>query len=673
MNAAAVPRLDPRKQVEGAGRTLAGLATGKRGPFAGLPPGVTRAHTLLGRLWFPLPRIAGSPSVQLRLDDIVDVVLEKGMDAVLPGFDAKSKKLAAAALAHRNVAGDDPLTRTLKARFAKDQFTRVEDLNKDNAPKYIPPTTGIQAVFEALVKGADSNGFLTAEGAERVLGTDGRAMFERLSHLLDGGERDVPTSRPIAKFRLIPYEAADKLSLSARRKSFIERMPVMKAITKELGGPDALKGVSMTSIQHLFPTSIALYDELEANGVQRRQMGIEGKPYSASPDVVHRLHAEGFHIHDWNNFIFGAEMNGVGLFSGLWPKHALVELFLGVDPQTQSDSRNDAQLREAVKELVPKWEKQGKRFLLLDDGGSLVKALHEYFPEVAHLCVAVEQTMSGANQLKAIDLKCPVVDMAESELKKTVENLLIGESVATDTLRELTEAGVEVKPREATILGYGAVGKGTAEALRRRGYTVHVYDTSEEAMKAAAKDGFVTGTRDEMLKHGHLLIGCTGHGSLVPTEFKKLPKGAVLANAGSGNYELGMNVKLPDDPHQERDSTGLASSTLNGRPVRLGDGVTEQLKFLHKVVKGADGAERLVLRGGYVVNMTRDVPPEYAQLIRGMLLASCLQAAKEKQPGLRQLSQQAQDLIKRVTEESLAKQGMSLEKPDFTKAAPWDW
>jgi hypothetical protein len=71
--------------------------------------------------------------------------------------------------------------------------------------------------------------------------------------------------------------------------------------------------------------------------------------------------------------------------------------------------------------------------------------------------------------------------------------------------------------------------------------------------------------------------------------------------------------------------------------------------------------------------MKRDVPPEYAQLIRGMLLASCLQAAKEKEPGLRPLSQRAQDLIKGVTEESLKAQGMSLEKPDFTKAASWDW
>jgi S-adenosylhomocysteine hydrolase len=607
------------------------------------------------------------------LDDVVDVLLEKGVDTVLPGFNAKSDQIAAQVLSGKAAKPSDLVGARLRDYFEKHTFVDVKDLNLDAPPQHLLPTDGEAAILSALADSADKNGWLTQADAERALGPAGRAVFEKLSHLLHGGDLDVPSTRPISKFRLIPSEDADKLSLSARRKSFIERMPVMKEITRQLGGPDALKGISMTSVQHLFPTSIALYDELEANGVQRRQMGIEGKPYSASPDVVHRLHAEGFHIHDWNDFIFGAEMNGESLFAKEIPKWALAELFLGVDPQHDTAYLTPEQMREKVKELVPQWEKAGKRFLLLDDGGHLVEALHKFFPEAAHLCVAVEQTMSGANRLKGLKLECPVVDMAESPLKKTVENRLIGESVTNDTLREVDEAGLKIQPKEATILGYGAVGKGTAEALRRRGYTVHVYDISPEAMAQAKADGFDTGTRDDMLQHGQLLIGCTGKTSLTPDEYSKLPKGAVLANAGSGDYELGMDTKLPGDPNATVDPTGEGFSTLNGQKVRTGEAVTKQIGFLHRVVHGSDGADRLVLRSGYVVNMTHDVPPEYAQLIRGMLLASCLQAAKETQPGLRPLSQQAQDLIEGVTKKSLDAAGLSIEAPDFTQAKSWDW
>lgn len=618
-----------------------------------------------------VPRLTTAPP-RLRLDDVVDLLLEKGVDAALPGFQAKAKELEQEVLAGSVTAttrGFSPeFAEKLKTSLKADLYVDVKDLSLDRPPQRLPKTSAQAAVLEALAQAADASGYLSAEGAEKALGKEGRVLFSKLEHLLLGGTRDVPTTRPIAKWHLLSRESNEKLSLSARRKDFAERMPAMGEVSKALGGPEALRKFSMTSIQHLFPSSITLYDQLEKNGVQRRQMGIEGKPYSASRDVVHKLHAEGFHIHDWGDFIFGASMDGESMFAKLVPKHALVDLFLGIDPQTDRSNYSDEQLRQMVLEQIPKWEKSGKKFLLLDDGGSLVKALHELFPEAAHLCVGVEQTMSGANALRGLDLKCPVVNMAESALKKTVENKLIGESVASDIEREAREAGHEVKPKIATILGYGAVGKGTAEALRRRGYEVHVWDTDPKQLDQAKRDGFAATTRDDALAHAHLLVGCTGKTSLDASEIDRLPKGAVLANAGSGNYELGTNVELPQDAHRTVDETGLAWSELAGEKVRLGEAVTSQIGFEHKVVN-----DRLVLRGGYVVNMTRDVPPEYAQLIRGMLLASCLQAAEEKEPGLRDLSQRAQEVVREATDASLKAAGLSLEQPDFTRAKAWDW
>jgi threonine dehydrogenase-like Zn-dependent dehydrogenase len=135
---------------------------------------------------------------------------------------------------------------------------------------------------------------------------------------------------------------------------------------------------------------------------------------------------------------------------------------------------------------------------------------------------------------------------------------------------DLADMGVEVKPKVATILGYGAVGKATADQLRARGYEVWVDDTSPAAMERAREDGCLATTRDEALAHGRLLYGCTGRGALTEDDYAKLPDGAVLANAASGNHELGATstaclipVPVPDDGDTSSDESDRNDSNDN--------------------------------------------------------------------------------------------------------------
>ena len=65
------------------------------------------------------------------------------------------------------------------------------------------------------------------------------------------------------------------------------------------------------------------------------------------------------------------------------------------------------------------------------------------------------------------------------------ESPAIGESVVFHTELELKELGVQPTKKEACIVGYGAVGKATADALRRRGFQVWVHDTDPAALARA--------------------------------------------------------------------------------------------------------------------------------------------------------------------------------------------
>jgi hypothetical protein len=153
-----------------------------------------------------------------------------------------------------------------------------------------------------------------------------------------------------------------------------------------------------------------------------------------------------------------------------------------------------------------------------------------------------------------------------------------------------------------------------------------------------------------------------------------LPKKAILVNAASGNHELGMdkhdsggNFLKPGERFDER---GFRRDTWNGLELNLGDlaGTDEMASC---IVRGEQGAERLVVRSGYVVNMTDDIPPEYIQLTRSLLLAACLQAVDEVgKQGLVDLAPSTQDFIVSRVKKDLARQGHDLMKPDFRSLAP---
>src|SRR5439155_8603436 len=74
--------------------------------------------------------------------------------------------------------------------------------------------------------------------------------------------------------------------------------------------------------------------------------------------------------------------------------------------------------------------------LLIDDGAEAIKMLHEKFPQWAPFFACVEQTRRGARIAHDLadkgELKCAVVNVAESWAKLERESPMIGQSVVTE-------------------------------------------------------------------------------------------------------------------------------------------------------------------------------------------------------------------------------------------------
>ncbi len=539
------------------------------------------------------------------------------------------------------------------------------------------------------------------DSAQIPLDTMGdRFLFDLLKAALKGGREhgDMPSQVNTKPSKLQPNmfyglddQAITALGQSLNVPSYLERMPALTAFFDKYTKDFSLSGHQMASVQHLFPTSMAMYEVFEQFGLKRDDIKIAGKPYSTSEEVYAKMLAEGYHV-DKRSISVKQKPNGkISNLVGEAARDELAELFAGVDPKTYN----------------------GPKFILLDDGARLIKALHEHYPKYAKHCVALEQTDHGAEELRRLkskvgELKCPIINMAESHIKKMLEAPAIGENVAFHTERAIEKSvftsSANQRPKEVCIIGYGAVGQETAKAFKRRGYDVYVYDVSGAAMKQAKADGMHIAegseklqsvheeisphqmppahehARNFALKHGHITIECTGNTVLTPDLYHLTPPGAVLTSGGSGNHGLGIHA-ISDYELNERmaaptyvTSHGDMHVDRGTKGYLLGNTYAENNKQ-HLLLKGNDGEERLLLEGGQVINMDRGLPPEYAQLTLLMLIGGVLQAQEADKKGfgnglLQYDAKMAAD-IERFVRKPIKAIGQDIMAPDFDALEKW--
>lgn len=467
-----------------------------------------------------------------------------------------------------------------------------------------------------------------------------------------------------------------------------ERMGGLSTLVDDLAlrfGRGSMKHVHLVSIMHLFPTSPALFGALEKIGIPRENMQLSGKSYSTHVNASEGLRATGRLVDD------AGDPGGTGSAGDAadvlkdTAARLLGQTFAGFDPERGyflEDVGIDIIHQHMAKILgarsqVDMQVQRGKPpvFLLLDEGGMLLQALHEHFPAFAKHCVAVEHTDRGMQILDSwqdkTPLACPLVDMARSPVKKDVEGPLIGESVAFHLERQL--AGVFADPARAdvagktvVVVGYGAVGEATAKSLQARGATVVVVDIDDASRARAAAAGFATPAKYVALTAADIVIGCTGRQSVGPDDLELLPAGCVLVNAASGNHELALGALRAST------TTTPTTGTLNGTAVTL-HSAGQDPTFAHQVLTTSTGNEVLALRGGYVVNMVYGMPPEWVQLTLGLDVVSCVQAVKAHGagPGVVALDDGLQDLVVRHVDADLHAAGLSLTTPDFRAVAGW--
>ena len=231
--------------------------------------------------------------------------------------------------------------------------------------------------------------------------------------------------------------------------------------------------------------------------------------------------------------------------------------------------------------------------VLHEVGGYAVKSLHTHFPEQIPIVVgALEITKQGVWVAQALpELKIPQLNCAQTKLKQ-IEGQMVGEAVVAAFDNILRELGYAVVGRQALVTGYGWVGAGTAQNLRKRGMNVTVFDTDVLKVVEAAVDGFAVCRTTDAIQPPAMVVGVSGRQSITKPIIDQLPTKCFIVSGASKDHEI--------------DLAYLKSQTASTEPVhRFVDA-----HHLH------DGRTLLLVNKGYPVNFTgSSVPDEIVEFL----------------------------------------------------------
>ena len=194
--------------------------------------------------------------------------------------------------------------------------------------------------------------------------------------------------------------------------------------------------------------------------------------------------------------------------------------------------------------------------MILDDGGDLTGYIHETYPEMLDKIHGItEETTTGVHRLyemlKQGTLKVPAVNVNDSVTKSKNDNKYGCRHSLNDAIKRATDHLLSGK--KALVIGYGDVGKGSAQSLRQEGMIVKITEIDPICAMQACMDGFevVSAYKDgvndgteasinkELLGTTDMLVTTTGNYDVCDANMlKALKKGAVVCNIGHFDNEV---------------------------------------------------------------------------------------------------------------------------------------
>ena len=194
--------------------------------------------------------------------------------------------------------------------------------------------------------------------------------------------------------------------------------------------------------------------------------------------------------------------------------------------------------------------------MVLDDGGDLTQMLHEKYPQMLNNIHGIsEETTTGVHRLLEMleegNLRVPAINVNDSITKSKNDNKYGCRHSLNDAIKRGTD--MLMSGKKALVIGYGDVGKGSAQSLRQEGMIVKVSEIDPICAMQACMDGFevvspynngintgkIEGVNQDLLTNTDLVVTTTGNINVCDAPMlKSLKAGAVVCNIGHFDNEI---------------------------------------------------------------------------------------------------------------------------------------
>jgi adenosylhomocysteinase len=194
--------------------------------------------------------------------------------------------------------------------------------------------------------------------------------------------------------------------------------------------------------------------------------------------------------------------------------------------------------------------------MILDDGGDLTGMIHNKYPQMLDKINGItEETTTGVHRLiemmEAGTLKVPAINVNDSVTKSKNDNKYGCRHSLNDGIKRGTD--MLLSGRHALVVGYGDVGKGSAQSLRQEGMIVKISEIDPICAMQACMDGYEivspylngdnTGRIEDidraLLGKLDMIVTATGNIDVCDKNMLQTVKsGAVICNIGHFDNEI---------------------------------------------------------------------------------------------------------------------------------------
>jgi adenosylhomocysteinase len=154
-----------------------------------------------------------------------------------------------------------------------------------------------------------------------------------------------------------------------------------------------------------------------------------------------------------------------------------------------------------------------------------------------------EETTTGVHRLYQMEeagkLLFPAINVNDSVTKSKFDNIYGCRHSLPDGLMRASD--VMLGGKVAVVLGFGEVGKGSAQALRGQGCRVIVTEIDPICALQAAMEGYEVNTIENVVSYADIFITTTGNKDVITTaHMSKMKDKAIVGNIGHFDNEIDM-------------------------------------------------------------------------------------------------------------------------------------